>query len=90
MTDKEKIIAEVKGVILAYDDETVKVELTEAVIANFPINLFTDPDMLKCGQPLKYQIIKDAAGIKSQRFLPYVDNNVSQDQKLIKDILKDI
>ena len=78
----EKILSAVKGVILDKIDEKVKTKIGEDLIIYFPLQLFSDPEIVKYGQQFIYQIKVDKNGYRSQNFV--IDENIIEsDEKKI-------
>lgn len=65
----EALLSEVSGVILAVEEEHVKVKIGVNTVVNFPKILFQDKPFASCGQHIKYQIKRDVRGYRYQDFV---------------------
>lgn len=85
--DKEKVIDELVGVIIMFDDKQVEVKFDEGITVIFPSTLFRNQqDLLSKGHPLKYQILKDEKGELFERFIAHKEENALQKNKDIFDL----
>jgi hypothetical protein len=83
----DKILEEKKGVINKVDPDFVKVKLDDNLLINFPVIFFSDKNLLKYGQQIKYQIKQDINGRKYQEFVEDIDIQPSKYKEKILEAL---
>lgn len=79
----EKIIFQIEGNILDYNDMIVNIGFPNGLSVNFPREMFVDPHLMKYGQAIKYIIKSNSAGYRYQEF--HQDLNIPDSNR--KDIL---
>jgi len=84
-------LSKTEAVVLATDGDTVKIKLLgkDEKIVHFPIVLFPNPEDIKFGKHLLYEIKLDTNGYRYQQFTPQEQVEVKKDDQLEK-ILADI